>query len=72
MRVDASETEIIANVALYLKIESGFYILLTLVNCVRFTIQGMGFSFFAVFHGDADFAELFADERAGRLSLPEV
>jgi len=49
--VDASETEIIANVALYLKIESGFYILLTLVNCVRFTIQGMGFSFFAVIAG---------------------
>ena len=49
--MDASETEIIANVAVYLKIESGFYILLTLVNCIRFTIQGMGFSFFAVIAG---------------------
>jgi len=49
--VSAEETAIIENVALYLKIESGFYILLTLVNCVRFTIQGMGFSFFAVIAG---------------------
>lgn len=49
--VDPSETEIIANVALYLKIESGFYMLLTLVNCVRFMIQGMGFSMFAVLAG---------------------
>lgn len=49
--MEASETEIIANVATYLKIESGFYILLTLVNCIRFTIQGMGFSLFAVVAG---------------------
>lgn len=49
--MDASETEIIANVAVYLKVESGFYILLTLVNCIRFTIQGMGFSLFAVMAG---------------------
>ena len=49
--MDASETEIIANVAIYLKVESGFYILLTLVNCIRFTIQGMGFSMFAVMAG---------------------
>lgn len=49
--VDSSETEIIANIALYLKLESGFYCLLTLVNCVRFAIQGMGFSMFAVFAG---------------------
>lgn len=49
--VDASETAVISNVALYLRIESGFYILLTLVNCIRFTIQGMGFSIFAVIAG---------------------
>lgn len=49
--VDPSETEIIANIALYLKLESGFYCLLTLVNCVRFAIQGMGFSMFAVLAG---------------------
>lgn len=49
--VDASEVHIIENVALYLKIESGFYCLLTLVNCVRFTIQGMGFSVLAVIAG---------------------
>lgn len=49
--VDPSETEIIHNVALYLKTESGFYVLLVLVNCVRFCIQGMGFSGFAVLAG---------------------
>lgn len=49
--VDPSETEIIANVVTYLKIESGFYMLLTLVNCIRFMIQGMGFSMFAVLAG---------------------
>lgn len=49
--VDPSETQIIANVVTYLKIESGFYVLLTLVNCVRFMIQGMGFSMFAVLAG---------------------
>jgi len=49
--MEASETEIIANVSVYLKVESGFYILLTLVNCIRFTIQGMGFSLLAVIAG---------------------
>lgn len=49
--VDSTETEIINNIALYLKTESGFYVLLVLVNCVRFCIQGMGFSGFAVFAG---------------------
>lgn len=49
--VDPTETEIIANVVTYLKIESGFYMLLTLVNCIRFMIQGMGFSMFAVLAG---------------------
>ena len=49
--VNPTETEIINNIALYLKTESGFYVLLVLVNCVRFCIQGMGFSGFAVFAG---------------------
>ena len=49
--VDATETAVISNVSLYLRIESVFYIWLTLVNCVRFTIQGMGFSLFAVIAG---------------------
>jgi len=49
--MEASETEIIANVSVYLKVESGFYVLLTLVNCIRFTIQGMGFSLLAVIAG---------------------
>lgn len=49
--VDAAETDIISNVALFLKIDSAFYPLLTLVNCTRFTIQGMGYSMFAVLAG---------------------
>ena len=49
--VDPSETQIITNVVTYLRIESGFYALLTLLCCIRFMIQGMGFSMFAVFAG---------------------
>ncbi len=54
--VEAEEIELITNVATYLKIESGFYCLLTLVNCIRFMIQGMGFSFFAVIAGVMEMA----------------
>jgi len=49
--LDANETQIVYNAALFLKIESFFYCLLTLVNAVRFMIQGLGFSFFAVIAG---------------------
>lgn len=65
--VDPTETEIINNVATYLKIESGFYILLTLVNCIRFMIQGMGFSMFAVFAG---VMEMIARAAAAFLLVP--
>ena len=41
--MDADQTEIIGRVAMFLIGNSMFYIPLTFVNVVRFTIQGMGF-----------------------------
>lgn len=52
---------------LNLVIALAFYPLLTLVNTVRFTIQGMGFSGFAVFSG---VAEMFARALVGILLVP--
>lgn len=42
---------IAGNVRMFMLANSGFYILLTLVNAVRFLIQGMGFSRTAIFAG---------------------
>lgn len=44
-------SQIADNVRIFLLANSGFYILLTLVNAVRFLIQGMGFSKTAIFAG---------------------
>jgi putative MATE family efflux protein len=44
-------TQIIENAHRFLIVISAFYFPLALVNIVRFTIQGMGFSRFAVFSG---------------------
>lgn len=49
--LDAAETEIIAYAYQFLLFCTGGYCLLTLVNTVRFTIQGMGFSVFAITSG---------------------
>ena len=49
--LDAGETEILAGSITYLKILTAFYFALTFVNVVRFSIQGMGFSHFAVLAG---------------------
>ncbi len=49
--LDAKEAEIIAYAYHFLLYCTGFYCLLTLVNVVRFTIQGMGFSVFAIISG---------------------
>ena len=46
--VDASETVILDQARQMLLINMVFYIPLTLVNVVRFTVQGMGFSKFAI------------------------
>ena len=49
--VDAGETVIVEQVRLFLLGNSSFYIALALVNIVRFTIQGMGFSRLAILAG---------------------
>lgn len=49
--VSREETEIISQVVMYLIINVAFYIPLCLVNTVRFTIQGMGYSAFAILAG---------------------
>ena len=49
--VDSSETAILQNVGWFLTINSACFFPLALVNIVRFTIQGLGFSKFAVLAG---------------------
>lgn len=49
--LDADETAILSRVHLYVTVNSAFYMALTLVNVVRFCIQGMGFSVFAILAG---------------------
>ncbi len=49
--LDANDTTCLDNAHLYLIVNSAFYIFLALVNIVRFLIQGMGFSMFAVLAG---------------------
>lgn len=49
--VNKSETELIANARIFLVINGLFYFPLALVNIIRFLIQGMGFSRFAIFSG---------------------
>lgn len=54
--MDAGEVEILNSVQLYLRINTAFYIPLALVNIIRFAIQGMGFSTFAIFAGVCEMA----------------
>lgn len=49
--LDAGSTQIIDNARMFLVINGIFYFPLALVNIIRFLIQGMGFSNFAVFSG---------------------
>ena len=49
--VDPAETEAISYAEQFVTVTTGGYVLLTLVNCVRLTIQGMGFSYFAIIAG---------------------
>lgn len=49
--IEPDQMEILSNVHLYLLLNSGFYIPLALVNIIRFLIQGMGFSRFAILSG---------------------
>lgn len=59
--LDADEVSTIGNVSLFLFGNSLFYIALVFVNVVRFSIQGMGFSTFAILAGVFEmFARTFA------------
>jgi len=55
--VSARSTKIIKDASLYILFGSAAYILLSLVNIVRFTIQGLGFGKFAILSG---FLEMIA------------
>lgn len=65
--VDGSETEIIAMVSKFLILITIFYIPLCLVNVVRFTIQGMGYSAFAILAG---VCEMIARSLCGFVLVP--
>ena len=65
--MDAGETEIIGRVHRYLICNSAFYFPLTLVNVVRFAIQGMGFSMFAILAG---VCEMIARSFCGFVLVP--
>lgn len=54
--VDSTETELIGQVSKFLIITAVFYFPLALVNIVRFTIQGLGFSKFAILAGVCEMA----------------
>lgn len=49
--LDAAEAELIANTKQFLVANGLFYFPLALVNIIRFMIQGMGYSTFAIFSG---------------------
>ena len=65
--LDADEVSTIGNVSLFLFGNSLFYIALVFVNVVRFSIQGMGFSTFAILAG---VFEMFARTFAGICLVP--
>lgn len=66
--MDVGETEIIGRVHQFLIANSAFYFPLTLVNVVRFTIQGMGFSVFAILAG---VCEMVARAAVGFFLVPK-
>ena len=67
LSLDADEVSTIGNVSLFLFGNSLFYIALVFVNVVRFSIQGMGFSTFAILAG---VFEMFARTFAGMCLVP--
>lgn len=66
--VSAQETEILANARMMLIVNSAFYIPLAFVNIIRFMIQGMGFSTFAILAG---VFEMVARTLAGVFLVPK-
>lgn len=65
--VNGNETEILAKVSENLIIVAAFYIPLCIVNVVRFTIQGMGYSTFAILAG---VCEMIARALCGFILVP--
>lgn len=65
--MDGNEAAILANVSTYLIITAIFYIPLCLVNVLRFSIQGMGYSTFAIFAG---VCEMIARALCGVVLVP--
>lgn len=66
--VDSAQTEIIANIKMCLVANALFYVMLTLVNTVRYLIQGMGFGKFSLFSG---VFEMIARGVAGFVLVPK-
>lgn len=66
--VDGEEYQMLANARLFLIINGSFYIPLALVNIIRYLIQGMGFSTFAILAG---VFEMAARALAGLVLVPK-
>ena len=69
MFVTDGGAELIELAQMYMVIQVAFYPLLTLVNVVRFTIQGMGFSMFAIIAG---VLEMIARSLAALVLVPPL
>lgn len=67
--LDADEVDILGNVQLLLNISSAFYFFLALVNIVRFTIQGLGYSKLAILAG---VCEMVARALVGAFLVPAL
>lgn len=67
--LDADEVAILDNVRLFLTICSAFYFPLALVNIIRFTIQGLGYSKLAILAG---VCEMIARALVGAFLVPAV
>ena len=65
--MDSANDVVLSQVHEFLVINAAFYIPLALVNVIRFLIQGMGFSKFAIFAG---VFEMFARSLVGFLLVP--
>ncbi|QTQ13067.1 MATE family efflux transporter [Treponema parvum] len=65
--LNKAKASILEQSQLFLIVNSASYILLTMVNVIRFTIQGMGFSKFAIYAG---VLEMFARSFIGIVFVP--
>ncbi|MCR5271591.1 MAG: MATE family efflux transporter [Lachnospiraceae bacterium] len=67
--VDASEVSVLNDISLYLKCASVFYLVLAILNVVRMTIQGLGYSGLSMLAG---LSELFARGLMSLFVIPTV